>query len=603
MIIKNGPPAITYSGNLKDLLLSDLTKDVNLLVRKNNIEVLREVYSPSNLGIVFIKLKQIVDELLSVDVRPSDLVSYTQDNAVADFVININDQDALSFKAIKGGVDTNVFDPELFFNTNFLTWQPQTKTVAYHDPEYLSYFALKDSLVKVKGYFKDSTSKTVDFATLQANKLTTLNVNYGRLISLFDKQPTYVDIWTEVADERRSYVQRYILSNSSRNKHDIYLFQNTLGAVDTVVFTGDTLFSNTIEVNSAILGETMVDYQNDDKFTVTKNTGYLPTEEYRQFVMDFLVSTQKVALFDGTFKNIVLKEHNLESKVFGLNSFEFSYQFAVSSKYKNIYRSSEIPTELEITDPLGELFFLPPRLNEFPNVKNLDSVLIPVQNAYSPTWHKLSFNDFRDYVVEEAVTDVKKYLPHFVTLQGDQVFAYTDNITKVVDKEYVSLTATEYNFTANPEDRKWQYNYGGIWVDIPNTYNALTFDLHHQSAIWHGLDSVVVRYSVGDKYDQITIIKVYSGVGELKVVVQSDYGDIFMNGNIDTTLRAYAYWGGDVINDNLPETAFQWSRISNNPQSDEHWNFYQGKDKKEVHITEEDVFRKAVFECEVTVNF
>jgi len=219
------------------------------------------------------------------------------------------------------------------------------------------------------------------------------------------------------------------------------------------------------------------------------------------------------------------------------------------------------------------------------------------------TGNKTTIGNVERTQEEQSKLIAKRTNAQFITLKGDQVFAYSDDITKVVDKEYVSLIATEYNFTANPEDRKWQYNYGGIWVDIPNTYNALTFDLHHQSAIWHGLDSVVVRYSVGDKYDQITIIKVYSGVGELKVVVQSDYGDIFMNGNIDTTLRAYAYWGGDVINDNLPETAFQWSRISNNPQSDEHWNFYQGKDKKEVHITEEDVFRKAVFECEVTVNF
>ena len=196
----------------------------------------------------------------------------------------------------------------------------------------------------------------------------------------------------------------------------------------------------------------------------------------------------------------------------------------------------------------------------------------------------------------------KRTNAQFITLTGDQVFTYSDDITKVVDKESITLTAAEYNFVGKPEERKWQYFYNNAWIDIPGAFNTLTFTLHHQSAIWHGQDSVIIRYSVGDKYDQMTIIKVYSGVGELKVVVMSDYGDIFMNGNIDTTLRAYAYWGGEMINEELPDNAFQWYRISNDRNADELWNFHEGKDKKEVHIDETDVYKKAVFECEVSIN-
>lgn len=196
----------------------------------------------------------------------------------------------------------------------------------------------------------------------------------------------------------------------------------------------------------------------------------------------------------------------------------------------------------------------------------------------------------------------KRTNAQFITLTGDQVFTYSDDITKVVDKESITLTAAEYNFVGKPEERKWQYFYNNAWIDIPGTFNTLTFTLHHQSAIWHGQDSVIIRYSVGEKYDQMTIIKVYSGVGELKVVVMSDYGDIFMNGNIDTTLRAYAYWGGEMINEELPDNAFQWYRISNDRNADELWNFHEGKDKKEVDIDETDVYKKAVFECEVSIN-
>lgn len=203
---------------------------------------------------------------------------------------------------------------------------------------------------------------------------------------------------------------------------------------------------------------------------------------------------------------------------------------------------------------------------------------------------------------EQTKLIAKRTGAKFVTLVGDQVFTYQDDISNIVDKEYITLTATEYNFTGAPEDRKWQYLYNGLWIDIPGTFNTLTYNLHHQSAIWHGGDSVVIRYSVGEVYDQITIIKVYKGVGELKVVVQSDYGDIFINGNVDTTLRAYAYWGGELINDDLDDTAFQWFRTSGNPAEDEIWNYHKGRNKKAVEIDSSDVYRKAVFECEVTIN-
>src|SRR5690606_8184779 len=59
----------------------------------------------------------------------------------------------------------------------------------------------------------------------------------------------------------------------------------------------------------------------------------------------------------------------------------------------------------------------------------------------------------------------KRTNAQFITLTGDQVFTYSDDITKVVDKESITLTAAEYNFVGKPEERKWQYFYNNAWVD------------------------------------------------------------------------------------------------------------------------------------------
>ncbi|WP_433863128.1 hypothetical protein [Sphingobacterium thalpophilum] len=203
---------------------------------------------------------------------------------------------------------------------------------------------------------------------------------------------------------------------------------------------------------------------------------------------------------------------------------------------------------------------------------------------------------------EQARLLAKRTKAQFVTLTGEQVFVYGNDINKTVDKEFVTLVAMEHNFIAKPEDRIWEYYNGAAWVQVVNSFNTLVLEVNHQSAMWNGEDSLTIRYRVGDLYDQITLVKLYSGSGELTVVVTSDYGDIFFNGNIDTWLRANVYFGGENITDTIPVTGFQWTRKSADPAADEIWNFHEGKDRKEVHIDETDVVKKAVFECEVTVN-
>jgi len=203
---------------------------------------------------------------------------------------------------------------------------------------------------------------------------------------------------------------------------------------------------------------------------------------------------------------------------------------------------------------------------------------------------------------EQARLLAKRTKAQFVTLTGEQVFVYGNDINKTVDKEFATLVAMEHNFTGKPEDRIWEYYNGAAWIQVVNSFNTLELEVPHNSPMWAGEDSLTIRYRVGDLYDQITLVKLYSGSGELTVVVTSDYGDIFFNGNIDTWLRANVYFGGENITSTIPVTGFQWTRKSADPSADEVWNFHEGKDKKEVHIDETDVVKKAVFECEVTVN-
>lgn len=203
---------------------------------------------------------------------------------------------------------------------------------------------------------------------------------------------------------------------------------------------------------------------------------------------------------------------------------------------------------------------------------------------------------------EQARLLAKRTKAQFITLTGDQIFTYGNDINRTVDRESVTLNALEHNMKPKPEDRMWEYHNGAAWIQVINSYNTQSLVVRHDSPMWAGNDSLSIRYRVGELFDQMTLVKLYSGSGELTVLVTSDYGDIFFNGNIDTWLRANVYFGGENITATIPVTGFQWTRRSADPTADDIWNFHEGKDRKEVHIDETDVFKKAVFECEVTIN-
>lgn len=83
---------------------------------------------------------------------------------------------------------------------------------------------------------------------------------------------------------------------------------------------------------------------------------------------------------------------------------------------------------------------------------------------------------------------------------------------------------------------------------------------------------------------------------ELDIV--SSNGNIFKNGNINTTLSVVLYEYGEVVTDNYNENCFIWTRLSNDSASDEKWNASHAGGTKSIEITTADVYGRATFSCD-----
>lgn len=381
MNIIQQPSTYNFAGNIADIVLtgeSSVTFSIPLL--------LEEVYYPDADGRITIPLRAFFEAHLhaaGVDEIPdegSPLTAYTY---------YINGAEAGNFYVLPGGVAAQSIDTPLFLKSNFLTWQPQTRRVSYHEPQWLRYVAIHVCTAKVKGYFASGDPVTVTLKEMTAGRLYCLDMNYGRIRGLFEKQPVYYDVWIESDDGRLSFVQRYVLREEDSDSADYFVFENSLGGYDTIRFTGDRKEVGESESRNAVFDGDTFEYGIDYGKSWTKYTGYLPNERVRTWVLEFFSSCRRYHLADSSLERIYVSKPKLEATAGEASGYEFSFAYTHQSRYLNIARD-ELPEQLEIVGPGAELFFLAPRLNEFPLLDIEQDILIPAQYPYTEKWGVLS---------------------------------------------------------------------------------------------------------------------------------------------------------------------------------------------------------------------
>ena len=110
-----------------------------------------------------------------------------------------------------------------------------------------------------------------------------------------------------------------------------------------------------------------------------------------------------------------------------------------------------------------------------------------------------------------------------------------------------------------------------------------------------GVEYTNFKNNTQSTLDDIEAQKMY------RVVVESDNGNIFKNGDINCTLSCRVYSWDDEITDDINASNFQWTRKSKNASDDEQWNRRNAGGKKTITLTSSDVFGRSVFYCTVTL--
>ncbi|MDD4778821.1 MAG: hypothetical protein PHV53_11115 [Fermentimonas sp.] len=382
MAIIQKPDALSLSGNMNKFIVSSGSQ-IAFKLSEGATTLLEASYEPGPDGRATIDVKDIVESRLSYIISHTDF--YEQTNIVKTFTAII-DGATVTFRVIRGGVANLADTSSNFLRDNFLTWQPTNKKVTYYSPEWLTYYAQEACSIKLKATFPDAGQTLITLGSCDSGKAFTCNLQYAVVAGLLAQTyPTHYDVWVEnTAGLRLSYIQRYLYSEPKTEAEQWFLFENSLGGLDTLRASGDTDFTGDHEHKLSSTDNISKEYQVDTGRFYKQNTGYLDEYE-RRWLLDLFPATQKYIYHVSAIRPIVVTGSDVKYSAVTLPSeYNFTYRFTNDSEvtYLNLIRNlDQIPESITIPDISSPDFHLPPRLSEYPRVPLHEGVIIP---AFDP---------------------------------------------------------------------------------------------------------------------------------------------------------------------------------------------------------------------------
>lgn len=443
------PDSLCLSGSMNHFVIST-NNEITFVLKyaDTGTTIVQHTYTPNKSNRIEIDLESIVTPLLSFRLQDISDV-YRQTSIVRQFTTQITEvgtsnTEVWTFSVLRAGIDHFSDSAANWLKANFLTWQPTVKPVTYYTPEFLTYYAVVDSVVRCRAYVEKNgeyASYDLTLANLASGGVWTIPVQYAIISGKLNKLPSYYDVWVETkTGTRLTYLQRYYASDIRSEQEQWVLFENSLGGIDTFRAYGDSENTAKHTHNIAEIENNAEEYRVDTTREHKKNTGFLSDGE-RRWLLDFFPSLGKYLYIDSYIRRIVVTESDASWQTKELpSSYTFTYKYADARPYLNISRTDQPAEILSIKVPDVGSFTVAPRLVEFDRLSLSGGALFPVQNPYSDKWSVTTAAAFLDFLSHEITAAYK----------GDGSFGHHhDNMSvlKALDRigNYLTLDAQKIN--------------------------------------------------------------------------------------------------------------------------------------------------------------
>ena len=262
-----------------------------------------------------------------------------------------------AFFVVRGTLGVERFvNAQNYFRKNMLTLQPQVRYIQPDELVMLNFYTTENCVIKARSVRrKNAPINTIDYVTLTShNRLHTIKFTWNQLFQLFDfddlalfplqNHPLiFFEIYAEGASGTRTFPMRVMLKRKQDTYEQMFLFENSQGGVDSIVFDGELVEKSQHEFLQSVIFGTVNEYDTIPKVLYEKITGYIETPEEKQWVSDFLASHNRYAHHDGAFVPIFIDNYKDEKTSGQPDQFSFTYGFRMQNVGKTTSRLDIIP--------------------------------------------------------------------------------------------------------------------------------------------------------------------------------------------------------------------------------------------------------------------
>ena len=401
-VIVKQPDSISMSGNLSPLIVQT-SEALPVFLTVGGEILLSETYYPGDGNLVEVDFRDVVESCLAFSFPDQDI--FTQSTLARTFTVLFGAAQTVTFTAVRSGKAHLNESASSFLKGNFLTWQPTTKYVTYYSPEWLTYFAVESCSIVLKAYFSGGETQLISLTSLSAGSCVTVNLQYAVVCGkLSNRRPMYYDVWAQGSSGARlTYIQRYMASAPQSPDESWYLFENSLGGLDSLRAYGSLDFAPEFEHQIAQTSDGLQEYRIDTSRVYTRYTGYLNPAEAK-WLQDLFSARQKYAYtHSGYYRIVFTSSDGAYSGADMPSSYSFSYRFAEDDPFLDIQRDEDLPGNIEIALPDQEAFFLPPRLAEYPKLEGNEDTLLLSQQPHTEEWGTLTFGEIVNGILDKLV--------------------------------------------------------------------------------------------------------------------------------------------------------------------------------------------------------
>lgn len=364
----NNTPALCFSENFPDLVLSKVDAAVYLTVSLNDRPIVSEMEliadSDQRIIVPIRQLLRTTSALARPEATTAPLPYVSIKSAKADESLTLGGW------VIPGGIDEPAaFDISDFTLRNFLTWQPQIMDTTPEQPQWLAFVRPYDCLrfeIFSTLYCADGRNYTKRIApTPDAHTYQQIDTCFARLWQSFcsekDLDPVAYDVFGEsdtsiridngeitiTTESNCPMAQRYVL-RPPREDEDCFGFVNTLGGFDTLMMQGSTILKPSGEIETFTSREVERELSSGYTSYWEASTGYIDTERAAAQYQDFLKSRDRWVFRAGRWLRIVVDEYKLEHTPRELNAYTFKYHLAERNERRYRERGELPEVELPI---------------------------------------------------------------------------------------------------------------------------------------------------------------------------------------------------------------------------------------------------------------